>query len=203
MKKTFFKGIGFGALTAALFTLMVFITISCEKEDPIIPEMTEVNPGDIYEGGIVVYVLGPGDPGYDPLVPHGLIYSEGDLENQYGVSTFAWGTKGLLTNAISPDSGYTNTIDIIAVESTGGTVSWYAAQMCDDYSVTVSGVTYNDWYLPSHNELSSMGLGYSVARWSSTEIQGSATQATVVPRLDFDHQKDKDNEYKVRAVRKF
>ena len=196
MKKTFFKGIGFGVLTAILFTLMVFITISCEKEDPIIPEiMTEVNPGDTYEGGIVFYV--------DETGEHGLIYSEEDLENQYGVSTFAWGTKGLLTNAISPDSGYTNTIDIIAVESTGGTVSWYAAQMCDDYSVTVSGVTYDDWYLPSYHELGSMGLGYSTARWSSTEMTN--TQAIVVPKPNSNQNqsKDKDQKHKVRAVRKF
>ncbi len=75
MKKTFFKGIGFGALTAMLlmFSLLLF---SCEKEPVEIP-IENLELGDTYEGGIVydvnydaagnyIYLMEPGDVGTFP-----------------------------------------------------------------------------------------------------------------------------------------
>jgi len=203
MKKTFFKGIGFGALTAALFTLMVFITISCCKDDPIIPDIPEMNIGDTYGGGIVAFIYVDGDPQYIPGEVHGLICSEEDLSAP-GMSTFIWGTMDLLTEANDPINGQANTDKIIAKEELEGSVSWYAAQICDGYSVTVSGITYDDWYLPSHSELSIMiANGVLPGQyWSSNEIIGYSARAIVVPPAP-EHLRDKDEKYAVRAVRRF
>lgn len=60
--------------------------------------------------------------------------------------------------------------------------SEYAAKLCADYSITYDGVTYDDWYLPSKDELNLMyrnlqerGLGdfEKSAYWSSSEYNGS------------------------------
>jgi len=203
MKKTFFKGIGFGALTAALFTLMVFITISCCKDDPIIPDIPEMNIGDTYEGGIVAFIYVDGDPLYIPGEVHGIICSEDDMSAP-GMSTFVWGTVGLLIEANDPINGQPNTDKIIAAEEVSGTTAWYAALVCDDYSITVSGITYDDWYLPSHSELSIMiENGVLTGQyWSSNEIIGFSTQAIVVPPAPNEH-RYKDKKYTIRAVRKF
>ena len=53
----------------------------------------------------------------------------------------------------------------------------YAAKACNDYSLTVDGILYDEWFLPSKNELNRMktnlyenGFGnFQNALWSSTE----------------------------------
>lgn len=173
--------------------LLVFITISCCKEDPIMPEL---NVGDSYQGGIVAKIFEPSDPQYiDDGQQHGIICSEVDLENNVGTNTFIWGSTAIQTNATDVMDGQANTTAIVAVE----TSTWYAAQMCDDYT----GGGYTDWYLPSRAELSTLiGSGIvSGTHWSSTEL--SITQAICVPIPDFGYLQDKDNEYLVRAVRQF
>ena len=64
--------------------------------------------------------------------------------------------------------------------SSGTTKGIYAAKACADYSITVDGVVYDDWFLPSKNELDLMydnlkakGLGSFASDyygyWSSSE----------------------------------
>jgi hypothetical protein len=53
----------------------------------------------------------------------------------------------------------------------------FAARLCNEYSVTVGGITYGDWYLPSKHELNLLYLQKTVVGgfvnnlyyWSSTE----------------------------------
>ena len=63
--------------------------------------------------------------------------------------------------------------------SSGTTKGIYAAKACADYSITVNGVVYDDWFLPSKNELDLMydnlkakdlGSFASSYYWSSSEI---------------------------------
>ena len=124
---------------------------------PVVSFTTPVRPiavGDSYRGGIVVYIAGPSDPGYDANTTHGLIAAKVDL------GKWAWnnGSSANTTNNYF-GAGIGNTATIVAQSGTNGGVN-YAAKVCDDYTVTetVGGITttYNDWYLGSTYELQKM-----------------------------------------------
>ena len=121
--------------------------------------------GQSYEGGIIVYLLQPGDTGYSANIQKGLIVSPTDL----GVAE--WGYYGIpVTNAYGTaiGTGKQNTIAIV----NSGKQQNIAAKLCFDY---VSG-GYSDWYLPSIEELNKIYInraligGFSqYAYWSSSE----------------------------------
>jgi hypothetical protein len=105
-------------------------------------------------------------------------------------------------------AGLKNTAIIIANQ---GAVDGnaFAATVCNEYSVTVDGVTYADWYLPSKHELNLLYLQKTVVGgfadnfyWSSTE--GGANYAWI-QGFDGGAQGDvnKDFTYYVRAIRAF
>ena len=70
--------------------------------------------------------------------------------------------------------GYRNTRAIVAQGNTDTATS--GAALADSYTATVSGVTYDDWYLPSKDELNELFLqrsnvgGFAADYyWSSSE----------------------------------
>ena len=137
--------------------------------------------GDNYGGGKVAYIFQSGDPGYIAGQVHGLIASISNISS--GTTTWNNGT----TTANSPTgtaigTGLTNTNAIISSYNLGvsGGTENYAAKLCADYSITVGGVVYDDWYLPSKDELSKLYLnrvffaGYSnYDYWSSSDYDAS------------------------------
>jgi hypothetical protein len=121
--------------------------------------------GESYGGGIVFYVYDNGQ--------HGLIAATEDQS-----TSIRW-NAGTSTNTIAMadgvGAGKTNTAIIIANQGYGDGAT-YAARICNEYQITVGGVTYGDWYLPSKFELNLLYLQRTVVGgfanldyWSSTE----------------------------------
>ena len=95
------------------------------------------------------------------------------------------------------------------ISSQGGATGSYAAGICADYSVTDGGVTYNDWYLPSEDELNQLYINRAEIGgfasnyfWSSTE---SSIPSARVQHLDGGNKSSlsKAGIWYVRAVRTF
>jgi len=122
--------------------------------------------GESYGGGKVFYVYDNGK--------HGLIAATSDQSTAmrwYGGSNTNTRARGDGVGA-----GLKNTAIIIANQ---GAVDGnaFAATVCNEYSVTVDGVTYADWYLPSKHELNLLYLQKTVVGgfadsgyWSSSEF---------------------------------
>ena len=99
--------------------------------------------GQYYQGGYIAYL-------------------EGEYPNQTGLiigvndatgSTTSWQEQTFSTItglSAAYGDGQTNTTNIIT-QSTTATI---AATLCNNYSSSFGGITYNDWFLPSQIELS-------------------------------------------------
>ena len=148
----------------------------------------EVTAGDNYQGGIVVYAAGD----------TGIIVSEVDN------TSAAWGCVGTTVGASSTSDGVGNTATILG---NGCSTSGIAADVCDDYSLTVGETTYDDWYLPAEDEMQYIAdershlTGFSGTYWSSTESSSSQARAYHVGGSITGYWKG--NSYNVRCVRKF
>jgi hypothetical protein len=114
--------------------------------------------GDNYQGGTIAYILREADPGYVAGEIHGLIRS---INSQ----TRSWGCIGDYMGTTSTDfgTGESNTIEIVN-NCTGDT----AAKYC--YDLVENG--YDDWFLPSLNELSKFPVGIFNHQkfWTSSEM---------------------------------
>ncbi|MBI4351887.1 MAG: DUF1566 domain-containing protein, partial [Elusimicrobia bacterium] len=132
--------------------------------------------GDAYGGGIVFWV--------DAKGRSALISATADQSSsiQWAPTT---GFTGASVDGIG--GGKSNTVMITTTTGPGS----YAARLCADYAVTVGGVYYDDWYLPSKDE-STLLYGQSTVvggftadwYWSSTEYVPSTTFAWAVGFFD-------------------
>ena len=168
--------------------------------------------GDLLQGGVVYYVAPtPTDLDGDGKVDIGLICAVEDQSaaiewilggasqtTENGNTSTAIGTGQTNTTAMMNQAGYT-----------GG-----AAQVADDYSVTDNGVTYNDWFLPSLEELNEMysqknsieaaagvtpfGANY----WSSSEHNSNKAKSVNMSSGN-DSNTNKNAQRNVRAIRTF
>lgn len=171
--------------------LLIWGINSCKKDNP-----NPITVGKEYQGGVIFYV--------DETGKHGLIAAKADQ------GTATWGCSGVIidgANGTKIGTGAQNTIDIIAGCNTAG----IAAKICD---VLVLG-GYDDWYLPSIDELKILidnkekvgGFGENIAYFSSTEEPNTPNYAKFVKGpingfyvVDYIQ---KSNIYSVRAIRSF
>ena len=156
--------------------------------------------GESFGGGIVTYILQPGDPGYDASVQHGLIAAPSDQSTSANI---VWWNGSYVTSATGRaiGTGLANTNTIIAAQGSGT----YAASICR--SLTLTG--YSDWYLPSEDELNTLYLnqtaigGFASAYyWSSSENYYSNAWYQYFAS-GAQNYNDKANTHYVRAVRAF
>ncbi len=136
---------------------------------------TTYSVGDFAQGGIVFWV--------DETGQHGLVAAKVDQDGGSGIQWYNGSFTGTEAHGDGVYAGEMNTMLIIANQ--GSNSNDYAAGVCANYTVTESGVTYGDWYLPSKAELNLMyqnkaaidatagangGSSFGVYYWSSTEI---------------------------------
>jgi subtilisin-like proprotein convertase family protein len=159
--------------------------------------------GSFYQGGRIAYIYQPGDPGYIEGQPTGLIAQTNDITpgvpwGCYGTTMGAWYT-GL-------GAGAQNTNNIVAGCADVNT----AARYCLTATTYANG--YDDWYLPSKEELNKLNINkvaigqfVEAGYWSSTESNSEKAwgQSFYNSNNGYQVALDKYDSYRVRAVRTF
>jgi len=164
--------------------------------------------GDLILGGIVFYIDESGE--------HGLVAAleEATYSNDWGYEGYEWGCYQQTVNGADGTAigtGYQNTLDIVAQSCQAGEVGTTAAQATLDASLE----GYNDWYLPSRDELVEMynSIGYGGSQgniggfesdvyWSSSEYDGTEAWQTYFDNGYSDHYY-KSEHHRVRIIRAF
>ena len=154
--------------------------------------------GDKFGGGIVFYVYDDGQ--------HGLIAALADQST--GIRWYGGSYTNTCARGDGVGAGLKNTAIIIANQGSVDGNS-FAARICNEYSVTVDGVMYGDWYLPSKYELNLLYAQKTVVGgfakydyWSSTE-GGSGNAWSQFFNGGGQFNGGKNFTYYVRAVRAF
>jgi hypothetical protein len=147
----------------------VTVTGSGTTASPYVVNATGATPlaiGDSYQGGIIFWL--------DATGQHGLIAATSDQST--GIKWFNGSYRSTGTSGDGLNAGAMNTAMIVATQIADNQTGNFAAKVCADYSVTVGGITYGDWYLPSKYELNllyqqktAVGSFASAVYWSSTE----------------------------------
>jgi hypothetical protein len=122
--------------------------------------------GESYGGGIVFYTYDNGQ--------HGLIAAT--VDQSTGIQWYNGTFRRTGSTGDGLNAGAMNTAMIVATQMADNQSGNFAAKACADYSVTVGGITYGDWYLPSFYELNLLYLqknvvgGFSnIPYWTSNE----------------------------------
>ena len=130
--------------------------------------VSPINVGESYGGGKVAYIFTSSDLGYVAGQTHGLIAAVADQTTDAGIPWFPDKFYGATVTGIG--LGLPNTISIIAAAVVLGKTDMtsYAAGLANNYK----GGGYNDWFLPSRDELNKLFINRAA-------IGGFATTGTM------------------------
>lgn len=154
--------------------------------------------GDSDGGGKVAYILQPGDPGYISGEVHGLIAAA----NDQGIGV-QWGCQGTFIGGTSNALGTGQANTSIIVNGCGSPN--FAARVCNELVLN----NYDDWYLPSKDELEKLYLNKISIGGFADNFYWSSTEDTNVTAwgLHFlsggGNNFGKTNAYLVRPIRSF
>ncbi len=162
------------------------------------------------KGGIIFYIFKEGDFGYVKNEVHGIVATENNIKAEY------WGVTALTALISTSDAigyGRKNTEDITKVF---GSRSITASSVCKD--LVLNG--YDDWWLPSKEELSKMygGIGFKTVNGNrvcsngfvSEEYWSSSCKGTYITTFYFGEpsrvsgiNQSRNQKYIFRAIRYF
>lgn len=156
------------------FTYFLFLSLictlglkSCSVQKSNTDKTLEI--GTPYQGGILFYLFQEGDNGYRPGELHGLIAATEDQAT--GIEWGCFGTRIKGTNGTAIGTGVQNTLAILS----SCNEAEIAARVCE--ALVLAG--YDDWFLPSKDELNLLYLNKDMITslgdffyWSSTGYGG-------------------------------
>ena len=122
-----------------------------------------------YQGGVVGYIFQSGDPGYVAGQTHGLIAALTDQGSAAVWALPAYQSTAVGTTGTTLGTGSANTTAIIAQNGAGT----YAASLAQAYT----GGGFNDWYLPSMDELNQLYLHRAAINATAVANGGTAFAA--------------------------
>jgi hypothetical protein len=167
--------------------------------------MPSVSLGESFGGGVVGYILQPEDPGYEPNAMHGFVAQLVDRHTQ-----IAWGCEGTLTGA----SGTTIGTGIL----NKSVLIPFACYFPQDQGIyPPANINYNDWYVPSKDELykiylnknvipelQQFGFNPSTNYWSSSEADANSAWAISFNTGSvYENPKSSGNPGNIRLIRSF
>jgi hypothetical protein len=204
---------GFLLMIASIIAMML-MSVGCDLNGSYDDDVAApyIGIGMPYQGGVVVYILKSGDPGYDADQTHGLIAAIADQSQSPGIpwATSAYDSTPVPGSAgMALGTGSANTNKIIAQhDATSIDCLTYAAGLahaCTDGN-------YGDWYLPSLDELAKLyeyrinfdpyGQYSGGTYWSSSSV-GVSKAWTHRIYSGFREDYLKGNDGPVRAFRSF
>lgn len=166
---------------------------------------TELAIGDSLQGGIIAYIFQSGESGYIPGEIHGIIAAPSDQSLGIVWDEFKNNLMYYTSTNTSVGSGISNTNLIVNILGDGV----YAAKLC--YDMVLGG--YDDWYLPSRDELNILYknrilIGNFSLKYYWSSSSNDSVSAAVAWSQDFTngYQSDcisKKSLFYVRAVRNF
>lgn len=140
-------------LSSCSADMYAYLLGSSEADSPLLGSL-EYSIGDIGPaGGYIFYDKGSYIDGWRYLeaAPHGWCNDIYDLSYFFGYYMPAG-------NGLEVGTGEPNTIALSTMYVTlDSAIDWEpAAKKCIDYRITVGGISYDDWFLPSRDELNLM-----------------------------------------------